>query len=173
MSMSYPTGGEKYPSSQESEAVLESVREGILRAAYEKLDDAMAKEAEENRVYVMEAPVDTPDEDVLAVMLTKDGIRPFAEEAKTKEQLILYFPPDDLGLIWIEHIRDGMHDKFSLDKFGLEPYTDAEDLLDPERMIEPAHQESVMQPASMPVSPLTRLSMLREKVERFQLAVQD
>lgn len=171
--MPCPAGGEQYPSSHESEAVLESVREGILRAAYEKLDDAMAKEAEEGRVYVMEAPVDTPDEDVLAVMLTKDGIRPFVEEAQTKEQLILYFPPDDLGLIWIEHIREGMHDKFSLDKFGLEPYTDADDLLSPDKEVEPTHGEPVLQPVAAPVSPLARLSMLREKVERFQLAAQD
>lgn len=173
MSIPCPTGGERYPSPHESEAVLESVREGILRAAYEKLDDAMAKEAEENRVYVMEAPVDTPDEDVLAIMLTKDGIRPFTEEAQTKEQLILYFPPDDLGLIWVEHIRDGMHDKFSLDKFGLEPYTDADDILSIEQVIEPEQGELTTEPAYMSVSPVARLSMLREKIERFKLAVQD
>lgn len=172
MSLPCPSGGEGYPAPQESERILESMRESILRAAYEKFDDAMAKEAEERRVYVMEAPVDTPSEDVLAIMLTKDGVKPFVEESQTKEQLILYFPSDIHGLIWIEHIRDGMNDKFSLDKFGLEPYSEAEDLLDADWMTEQQTAEPEAVTINMPVSAQARLSMLREKVERFQLTVQ-
>lgn len=173
MNIPCPAGEERYPSSQESEALLESVRESILNAAYSKLDDAMAKEVQDNRIYVMEAPVDTPDEEVMAVMLTRDGERPFKEELQTKEQLILYFPFDMQGLIWLEHIRDGMHDKFSLDKFGLEPYTEAEDLLETETMVEPGHLEVVPPSEGSQVSATARLSMLREKVERFLLTPQD
>lgn len=173
MSMPCQAGGERYPSPQESEALLESARESILNAAYAKLDDAMAQEVQEGRIYVMEAPVDTPDEEVMAVMLTRDGVRPFKEELQTKEQLILYFPFDIQGLIWLEHIRDGMHDKFSLDKFGLEPYSEADDLLDPETVVEPGHLEIVPPTERPPVSDTARLSMLREKIERFLLTPQD
>jgi hypothetical protein len=124
-------------------------------------------------VYVQHAPVDTPTEEVDAIMLTRDGVRPFLEEIDIKEQLILYFPSDTVGLIWIEHVRDGSRDKFMLDRFGLEPYGNPEDLLAEETVLEPTENDAEEAPEALPISDMARLSLLREKIDRFLLTPQN
>lgn len=173
MSMPIASGGEGFPYASESETLLQSIREGILHCAQEKFDDASAQEQLDGRVYLQEAPVDTPLDDVIALTLTRDGVRPFREEIDTKEQVILYFFSDFVDSIWIEHVRDGSREKFNLDKYSFEPVIDAEELLQDEQEVEPTAEDFALIEAEMAISSVARLSALREKIERFLITPQD
>ena len=176
MSMPFSEMNQDVIASLEADEVLRLAREGIVRYAYGRLDEAMALEAEQERVYVMDAVVDIPDEEALAVMLTRDGVRPFREEAKDKEQIILYFISSSTERIWIEHIREGEHSQFSLDSHSLnhqeevdEPAYDALPHLESEASDQDT--EDLIK-IKNPVSDMARLSVLREKIERFLLTPQ-
>lgn len=173
MSMPIASGNEGFPNSPESEALLKSIREGILHSTQEKFDDAVMQEQIDGRIYLQEAPVATPFDDVIALTLTRDGVRPFLEEAETKEQLILYFTSDFEEMILIEHIRDGSHEKFILDMYSFSPVMEAEDLLQPENDLEPTADDFTIVDAQEPISDVARMSALREKINRFLITPQD
>lgn len=168
--------GEREPTEAETEQLLMSLREGVIRSAYDRLDDARVQEELSGRVYVQDAPMDTQFDDVQAIMLTMDGVRPYKDEALEKEQLILFFPPDSLELIVIQAIRDGHSEMFTLDKFGLSPQVSIEDIISSadETAVEPTAEDvaNVVLPLR-PMSETARLSALRERIERMALTPQD
>lgn len=151
--------------------LLRDMRERIIRDAYEKFDDATVREAEEEEAYLQFAPLDTPSDDILALLLTRDGERPFSGEEKEKEQVYLYFPSEHIDLIWIEHIKDGIHEKFTLTPEGLDTVAeDVEDFFLLEEEIEPTPEDfiDVVGPEHL-ASDLARLGTLRELINRLML----
>lgn len=161
--------------SLEGEEVLRLAREAIVQLGYDRLDEAMALEAEEQRVYIMDAVIDIPEEEALAVMLTRDGERPYKDEASDKEQIILYFIASSTEKLWIEHIKEGEHSRFTLDSESLSYQDDTVDVPQdmPHLQLEPTEEDILfVVNVEHPVSDMARLSLLREKIERFQLTPQ-
>lgn len=170
MSVSGFESNHEVVSAVEGEELLRLTREGIIQLAYTRLDDAMALEAEGEHIYFSHVATNAPDEEALVIMLTKDGVRPFQEESNNKEQIILYFPPSTLETIWVEHIREGDSDKFTLDSHALSYQDTNIDVVTLDQEIEPTVEdfEKIEMPKK-PLSDMARLSVLREKIERFLL----
>ncbi len=88
------------------------------------LQTARRMEIESGGIYITHSPNDTPYEDTLAVMLTRDGETPEFEE--DKEILYLYFPVIE-GLeghppmIWVQHINKGKSHTYTLTEESMEP----------------------------------------------------
>lgn len=156
--------------SLESEELLKLARDGIIQLAYSRLDDAVEREANEEIVYYSHVATNTPDEEALAILLTRDGIRPFQEEVNDKEQIIIYYPQSTVETIWLEHVREGDRDRYLLDRNGLS-YQEESILADePEVEVEPTEEDIVeLEIPKNPMSEMARLSVLREKIDRFLL----
>lgn len=156
--------------------LLRGVRERILQSAFKKFDEAAEREVVEGRVYLQFAPLDVPSDDILCVLLTKDGVRPFPGEEERKEQLYLFFTSESNDFIWVEHINDGIHEKFSLTPFGLDTITDDDMIIDdadffttvPEVEPSPEDLSHVVKPEHLE-SAAARLATLRELIDRFEL----
>ncbi len=79
------------PEPDSGNEILVEKRERLLGQAFSLLDRAEELEEEQGRAHVIRAPYQIPDmEDVVGVMLTRDGERPFRDEEK--EHIMLYFP---------------------------------------------------------------------------------
>lgn len=170
MSVSGFESNHEVVASIEGEELLRLTREGIIQLAYSRLDDAMELEAEGEHVYFSHVATDAPDEEALVIMLTKDGVRPFQEELNDKEQIILYFPPSTIETIWVDHIRDGDSDRFTLDSHALSYQATISDEVSSEPEIEPTVEDfEKLEMPQKPLSDMARLSVLREKIERFLL----
>lgn len=168
------SSGENFPYSSESDKLLEDVREGIIRRCFEKCDEAVLQQELDRRVYIQEAPLDTPLDDSIALTLTRDGVRPFREEIDTKEQLILYFTSDISDMVWIEHVQNGRREKFVLYRYGLLPAIEPEELVIDEVAQEPMPEDfDTINVAGPRLSENARLSILREKIDRFLITPQD
>ncbi len=101
--------------SVETEELMRSLREGVIRDAYSRLDEAHQLEADTRKHFIQEAPIDTEDGDALAILLTVDGIKPYPWEKYAKKQFVLYFETERLERVWIEHIEGGRSTKHILD----------------------------------------------------------
>lgn len=154
----------------EAEEVLRKSREGVVQLAYGRLDEAMQLEAEGGAVYFWHDDAEVADSDLLAIMLTRDGVYPFIDELDEKEQVILRFSSDSLDTVTIEHVRDGERNTFILnaDQFTVVADQAAQDSAE----VEPSEADIqlVINKPEVPVSDMARISHLREKIERFELA---
>ena len=154
----------------EAEEVLRKSREGVVQLAYGRLDEAMQREAEGGNVYFWHDDAEVADSDLLAIMLTRDGVYPFIDELDEKEQIILRFSSDSLDTVTVEHVRDGERNTFVLnaDQFTVVGGQAAQDSTE----VEPSEADIqlVINKPEVPVSDMARISHLREKIERFELA---
>lgn len=117
------------PEFESGEEILVEVRERLLEQAFSLLNRAKEKENERGNAHTIRMPLEIPDvEDVMGIMLTRDGERPFQDE--DKEHIMLLFP--DFGpefpidpeeqKIWIkEHITDEQENDYVLSKYAFQP----------------------------------------------------
>ena len=153
----------------EAEVLLSKTREGIIEDAYSRLDEAMMREAEsavKPEVYFWH---DEDDDDTLVVMLTRDGVFPFTEETDTKEQIIIKLTGEDLTKVCFEHVKDGERNTFELssEDFSVRYYE--QDSINGTEVEPTAEDIETLQRPVMPMSEMNRLSILREKIRRFEL----
>lgn len=154
----------------EAEALLSKTREGIIEDAYTRLDEAMMREAEADDEPVVYFWHDEDDDDTLVIMLTRDGIFPFAEETETKEQIIIKLTGKDLTKVGFEHVKDGERNAFELSSEDFSVVYENNDEADDHTAIEPTAEDlRLFEPPAQPMSEMNRLSILREKIRRFEL----
>ncbi len=154
----------------EAEVLLSKTREGIIEGAYNRLDEAMMLEAEAGEVPAVYFWHDEDDDDTLVIMLTRDGVFPFTEETDTKEQIIIKLTGKDLTKVYFEHVKDGERNTFELSSDNFSVIYENPDELDEGAILEPTIED--LQLVELPVSPMSemnRLSILREKIRRFEL----
>lgn len=147
----------------------------IIKKAYDQLNGATFEEIRAGKRYVLPAPLAIKGiPDVVCIMLTRDGIRPFRDEQK--EHFIVYFAPEfRVPIIWFDHIKeDGDKEQFTMTPDDLGPRI-TEDLgmeelglLDDDsgRWPHPSEFGSVVTPERK-MSLWERLSILEERFERF------
>lgn len=154
----------------EAEVLLSKARQGIIEDAYTRLDQAMMLEAEAAEVPAVYFWHDEEDDDTLVIMLTRDGVFPFTEETDTKEQIIIKLTGSDLTKVGFEHVKDGERNAFVLSTEDFSVMYENIDEEDEGTVVEPSEEDFrlVEQPA-VPMSEMNRLSVLREKIRRFEL----
>lgn len=152
----------------EAEVLLSKAREGIIEDAYTRLDEAMMREAEAGEEPIVYFWHDEDDDDTLVVMLTRDGIFPFSEETDTKEQIIIRLTGQDLNKVSFEHVKDGERNSFMLSSEDFSVTYEEDE--DEGAVIEPTIEDlKLVEQPVMPMSEMNRLSILREKIRRFEL----
>lgn len=104
-------------------------RRVILQRASRHLVDAVAlDERSLSTTYVMHAPVDTPVQEAVAVLLTRDHQTPMYDQQK--EKIYLYFatfdgqiPESEPAVMWLEHIsKRGKSVRYEIDEDGIREY---------------------------------------------------